>query len=253
LQHHLAAPRRATTAAQLVAYATRAAAAAPAFAPRPHQWTYEKQLQAISSAGQGGDLFGPVAGERTVQTWTRVDGRQTATLAHGKLVISPVTPGTPVPLPAGWSSVSYGQLDALIGRPARIKAELAAGLGTHASPAIFTAVQALMANVVLPPRLEATLYGVLASLPGVHFDQSVRDLAGRPGIGLDVVEDGYVKDEIVISRTSYAFMGQEYVAVRAHVSTGLDRTAHIRKGQVLGWLALVQSGIVNHPGQRPGR
>jgi hypothetical protein len=55
----------------------------------------------------------------------------------------------------------------------------------------------------------------------------------------------------VINPRTYAYMGYVDVAVRAHTSTGLDGTAHIRRGQVLGWEALLGSGIVQRPGQLP--
>jgi hypothetical protein len=249
--HAGAQPKPAGTAAQLVAYATRTAAAAPPFRPGPHEWTYTEFRQAGSSAGGGGYLLGPPNERLTVRQWTRVDGLQTAVIEHGRLVISPVIPHSPVPLPVGWPSVSYRYLDSLPASPARLKSVIRANLGSASPAVIFTAVWALMRNVVLPPRLQAELYSVLVSLPGVRFDPSLTDLVGRSGIGLYLVT-GNVRDEIVISPVSYGFMGEEFVAVRAYASTGLDGTAHIRKGQILGWAALLQSGIVRHAGQVPG-
>jgi hypothetical protein len=37
----------------------------------------------------------------------------------------------------------------------------------------------------------------------------------------------------------------------ANCGTGLDGTAHFHLGQILGWEALLDSGIVQHPGQLP--
>ncbi|HTS96494.1 MAG TPA: hypothetical protein VMI33_07720 [Streptosporangiaceae bacterium] len=48
-----------------------------------------------------------------------------------------------------------------------------------------------------------------------------------------------------------AYMGYMDVVVRAHTSAGLDGTAHFRRGQILGWEALLRSGIVSRPGQIP--
>jgi hypothetical protein len=246
------APGRPGTAAELVAYATEAAAAAPLFRPGPHEWIYTKVLLAASSAGNGGYLMGAPDERQTVRVWTRIDGQRTAVIVHGKLVVSPVARNSVVVLPVGWRSVSYRYLDSLPASPAKLKAIISANLGSDSSAGIFTAIQALMTNVVLPPRLRAELYSVLISLPGVQFDASAKDLVGRSGVGLRIMQNSYVRDEMVIDPTTYAYLGQEYVAVRAHNATGLDGSQHLRKGQVLGWSALLQSGIVRQAGQVPG-
>jgi len=262
-----AAPAPAASAAQLVVYATRAAAAGPAFDPRPHQWIYTEVLQASSSAGAGGYLFGPPNERVKQQTWVRVDGQETAYLRHGKLVISrpdlprPVHGGAyPVPTPLGWRSASYPYLESLPTNPAQLTTLIKANLRAEPNPigddgegnvGVFNAIQALMENVVLPPRLLAALYGVLARDPAVHFDRSVTNLAGRTGVGFYTVQEGYLKEEIVINPRTYAYMGYQDVAIRAHTSVGTDMTSHFRKGQILGWQAMLQSGIVQQAGQLP--
>jgi len=257
----------ADTAAQLVDYATLAAAAGPAFNPGPHQWIYTDVLQATSSAGTGGYLKGAPDGRLEQKIWTRADYQEYAYLKNGKLVIaasnlprSAKTGQAAVPAPFGWPSVSYAYLNSLPTSPARLMAVIqdnlrrqpnAIGAEGTGNVGVFNAVQALMQNVVLPPRLLATLYGVLARDPGVHFERSVTDLAGRTGVGFSTVQEGYLKEQIVINPKTYAYMGYVDVAVRAYSSTGLDGTAHFRAGQILGWGALLGSGIVQHPGQLP--
>jgi hypothetical protein len=261
-------PGPAATAAQLVAYATLAAAAGPPFDPQPHQWIYTKVLQAASSAGEGGVLFGPPNERVTVTSWQRVDGLEAAYLEHGRLVISPSNLPRPahgkvtylVPAPLGWKSAAYPYLDSLPANPARLMALIKANLKADPAPigadgqgnvGVFNAIQALMENVVLPPRLLAALYGVLARDPAVRFDRSVTDIAGRTGFGFYTVQEGYLKEEIVINPRSYAYMGYQDVAIRAHTSVGLDMTSHFHKGQVLGWEARLASGIVQRAGQLP--
>ena len=262
-----AVPAPAASAAQLVAYATRAAAAGPVFDPRPHQWIYTDVLQASSSAGAGGYLFGPPNERVTEKSWRRADGQGFAYLRHGKLVISRPNVGrpvhgkaNPVPTPLGWRSGTYPYLEALPTSPVPLMALIKANLKAEPDPigpdgegnvGVFNAIQALMQNVVLPPTLLAGLYGVLARDPAVDFDRSVTDLAGRVGVGFYTVQEGYLKEEIVINPRTYAYMGYQDVAVRARTSVGTDMTAHFHKGQVLGWQALLQSGIVSHPGQYP--
>jgi len=260
-------PGPAASAAQLVAFATRAAAASPPFNPGPHQWIYADVLQATSSAGGGGYLYGPPDQRLNQKTWTRVDYQEYAYLEHGRLVIaasnvprSARTGRAVQPVPFGWPSASYRYLDSLPTSPARLLAVIRHNLTTQPDPigaegagdaGVFYAIQALMQNPVLPPRLLAALYGVLARDPAVHFERSVTDLAGRTGVGFSTVQDGYVKEQIVINPRTYAYMGYVDVVVRAHTSVGLDGTAHFRRGQILGWEALLRSGIVSRPGQIP--
>jgi hypothetical protein len=264
-----AGPRfgRADSAAQLVDYATLSAAAGPAFNPGPHQWIYSDVLQATSSAGAGGYLAGPPDGRLNQKTWTQVDFQEYAYLKNGKLVITasnvPRSAKTGLavkPVPFGWPSVSYAYLNSLPTGPVRLMAVIKDNLKAEPDPigaegtgnvGVFNAVQALLQNTVLPPRLLAGLYGVLARDPAVRFERSVTDLAGRSGVGFSTVQEGYLEEQIVINPRTYAYMGYVDVAVRAHTSRGLDGTAHFRRGQVLGWEALLGSGIVQRPGQLP--
>jgi hypothetical protein len=255
------------SATELVDYATKAAAAGPAFNPGPRQWIYTDVLQATSSAGTGGYLSGSPNGRLEQKTWTRVDFQEYAYLKNGALVIegsnvprSAKTGRAVEPVPFGWPSVSYSYLNSLPTSPASLLAVIRGNLRTEPDPigadgagnvGVFNAVETLMRNTVLPPRLLAALYGVLASDPAVHFERSVTDLAGRTGVGFSTVQEGYLKEQIVVNPRTYAYMGYVDVAVRAHTSTGLDGTANFHKGQILGWQALLASGIVSRPGQYP--
>ena len=257
----------ADSAAQLVDDATVSAAAGPAFNPRPHQWIYTDVLQATSSAGTGGFLAGPPDGRLNQKIWTRVDFQAYAYFKNGKLIIaasnvprSANTGQAVEPVPFGWPSVSYAYLNSLPTGPAQLMAVIKDNLKAEPDPigsegignvGVISAVQALLQNTVLPPRLLAGLYGVLARDPAVRFEHSVSDLAGRSGVGFSTVQEGYLKEQIVINPRTYAYMGYVDVAVGAHTSTGLDGTAHFRRGQVLGWEALLGSGIVQRPGQLP--
>lgn len=111
---------------------------------------------------------------------------------------------------------------------------------------------------MLPLRLRAALYGVLASDPAVHFDPLVSDFAGQTGVAFYTYQEGYLKEEIVINPVTYAYMGQMDVAVRSHnlptaINNGVASgpVIHIRKGQVVGEFAVLQFGIVQRPGQVP--
>jgi hypothetical protein len=253
------------TEAQLVAYASRAAAAAPAFDPKPSDWVYTKALAATSSAGEGGMLFGPPDGKAVQQSWARVDGRQQAYLDHGKLVISSLLPaGATGPTPGGWPNVSYPYLDSLPSDPVKLKAVIEANLKAQnyvvgsGDIGVFNAIQAVMENVVLPARLRASLYAVLARDPAVRFDRRVTDFAGQTGVAFYTLQEGYLQVEIVINPRTYAYMGDRYVAYRAHdlpaaVNNGVASGpyTHLKAGQITGESAVLESGIVTRAGQLP--
>ena len=240
------APGPAATSAQLVAYAARAAAAAPPFNPKPGDWIYFKTLQATSSKGEGGMLFGPPDGKAVQQSWTQVSG----------------LPGGGEP--GGWPNSSYPYLDSLPSNPAKLTAIIEAGLKAQnyvigsGNMGVFNAIQALMENMVLSPKLLAALYGVLANDPAVHFDPRVTDFAGQTGVAFYTYQEGYLKEEIVINPKTYAYMGDRYVTYRAHdlpaaVSNGIPSGpyTHFKKGQITGEEAVLDYGIVAHRGQVP--
>jgi hypothetical protein len=103
----------------------------------------------------------------------------------------------------------------------------------------------------LPARLDASFYRLLATLPGVHFDRSATDIAGRHEVGFYAIEEGYLKTEIVINPTTYAYVGDKAVAIRSHTNVAADGIYHYHKGQLLDWTGLIQAGIVQHAGQLP--
>ncbi|HTR91875.1 MAG TPA: CU044_5270 family protein [Trebonia sp.] len=266
---------RASSAAQLVDYMTRAAASAPGRAPKPDEWVVVKSESADSSGGSGGYLFGPpdkreislqwfsgetcgpVASVPPVPATTAPDKTVTGTLSIGgggqsRIGCSGTTLG-------GWQSVSYDYLNSLPADPAALEEILASSAGPVTAntreQAIFQAIATLLdagevQGVVVPPKLSATLYRVLQQLPGVTFE-SATDLAGRRGIGFSMVLEGYLKLEIVIDPDTYTYMGYEYVAIKDHAMTGTDGTQYVKAGHVMGWGALLGSAIVDKPGQLP--
>ncbi len=261
---------RARTEAELVDYATRAAVISPGHAPSPHEWVFLKTESAGSAAGSGGFLFGPPDKRIIGLHWIRVDWRAYASLdlnvrsslpaskvVHGQIRISPGAGGTL----GGWKSIRYSYLNSLPADPAGLESVILADnkprMPWYARPrnvAIFDAISTLLQGqsegVLIPPKLAASMYRVLQQLPGVHFDSGT-DIAGRTGIGLYMVIDGWYKQELVINPGTYTFMGAKTVAIKAHKSVATDGTRYIKKGQVLGWQALLESGIVHHPGQIP--
>lgn len=262
---------RARTEAELIDYVTRVAAVAPDRAPSPHDWVVVKLESARSSKGGGGFMFGPADERQVTLQWSRVDGcAATSTIIvpsnlppakalSGRLTISPKTPCDQGDL-AGWKSISYQYLNSLPTDPAALESVILAnnppgGYLPTRTAAIFAAIDNLLADgelwgAVIPPKLSAALYRILRELPGVRFESDT-DLAGRKGLGFYVVTEGFIKQELVIDPLTYTYMGFEDVAIKDHWSTATDGTTYIKKGQVLGWEALLGYAVVQRPGQLP--
>lgn len=265
---------RASTAAQLVDFMSRAAASAPGRAPKPDEWVVVKSEFAVSSGGGGGYLFGPPDERRISLQWFsgQACGQVAsippvpATLGPGETVTGTLTvspgggrAGCPGITLGGWKSVSYDYLNSLPADPAALEQILAGSAGQVVAntkeQAIFQAIETLLdagesEGVVVPPKLSVTMYRVLQQLPGVTFHNAT-DLAGRAGIGFSMVLEGYFAQEIVIDPETYTYMGYKDVVIKDHAMTGTDGTRYVKAGHVMGWGALLGSAIVDKPGQLP--
>jgi hypothetical protein len=247
---------------QLASYAAMAAASEPAW--RPDEWIYGDRLLSLTPPKPGA--------QNPMITWTQVDEHQFAYYQDGKLVIRnqvpflrqgtsvferPVTEGNlysyllSLPTtPAALRAVIVHNLRSLPRRGALRTGPFAIGTGNYG---VWAAIEATLDTTILPPKLLAAVYGILATDPVVHFDKSVTDNAGQTGVGFYSIKGAW-KSEIMINPSTYAYMGDESVALASqtwHVRMGKQTvTRTIKKGQG-GWTDLVASGIVQHPGQKP--
>ena len=239
------------SAAQLVAFATRAGADAPRFDPGPSDWMYLDVLEkGLSIPARG--IARP--------TWTQVGTGQVATRSGATLsYTATVGPGAQLEGWPGSTTRIYRYLARLpASAPVLRSVILANNAATPASQGgpvagAFNAIQYLMDDYPLPPRLLAELYAVVVSLPGVRYDASVTDAAGRHGVGLYLIESGYLKQEIIVNPRTYAYMGLLWIAVRAKTEYGTSpRVIYYRPGTIDSWTAVLGSGIVRRAGQLPG-
>jgi hypothetical protein len=228
----------ATNAVKLVDYATRTAALTPAFVPGPHEWMYRDLVQKI----------GPRRNREV--TWFEVNWRHMfVRWPNGKVRPAGSSTGNCAGQLEGWPGCInnvYRYLATLPAEPAALRHILLAN--HHSDPAAaFRAIMALLEDFPLPARFQAELYAVLTGLPGVHFDRSATDFAGRHGIGLYMIQTHFWKMEIIINPRTYTYMGLRVVAVKTHTEYG----RHVRKGQIQAWNAVLGSGIVKKVGQVP--
>jgi hypothetical protein len=272
-----ASPRTSADAAglRLASFASKAAASEPAW--QPTQWIYSDVLNSAPGPMKPGGV------SDSVITWTQVDNHQFAyygpigASTHGKLVIKNEVPFLQQETAAFGRPVTeadlYSYLQSLPTTPAALRAVIAhnvqtyqqhpgekrvrAALGEPAATGnygVWYYIQMTLDGTVLPPKLLAAVYGILATDPAVHFDKSVTDNVGQTGVGFYAME-GVWKYEIMINPSTYAYMGVDVVAVRSYTQhwtvDGVTHTGvHTKKGQG-GWTDLVASGIVQKPGQKP--
>lgn len=221
--------------------------------PAATQWIYLKQESMISHAPPSGAMAQVPGSHRTRETWTRVDMLYVASVRKGRTVVTSTNGGMGTPI--GWPTITYSYLNSLPTGPDALLTLMRHNIVDN-SPndkatdnAVFDSVIALMENyTVLPARLNAALYGVLARLKVVHLER-VKDIAGRRALSLYRIEDG-MKEAILIDRASYAYAGQRRVMVADHTDHALDGTFTQHKGEILADEAILVSKIVNAPGTR---
>jgi hypothetical protein len=110
----------------------------------------------------------------------------------------------------------------------------------------------VLSNNVVPPAQEAATYRALASIPGVELDRRAKDARGRPALGVSLVMEGWLRDEILLDPSTYAYRGHRAVAVEDHTFPA-PVEATIRKGTVESESVRLAGGFVDRPGQRvPG-
>ena len=275
--HPAARPGAAADAAglRLASYASKAAAGEPAW--QPNQWIYSNVLNSSPGPEKPGGT------SDSVITWTQVDNHQFAYYGNGsstsgKLVIQnevrflgqgTVAFGRPVT-----EGDLYSYLQSLPTTPAALRAVIVHNLVKYnqqkpkmrlyralGEPApignygVWYLIEGTLENTILPPRLLAAVYGILATDPVVHFVKSVTDNVGQTGVGFYALT-GVWKYEIMINPKTYAYMGVNSVAVASWTPHWtVDGVTHtgisVKKGDDKGWTDLVASGIVQHPGQLP--
>jgi hypothetical protein len=205
------------TAEQVLDTAATAALSHPGAPPRPDQFVYTK-------VGDG-------AGHVT-QTWLSVDGSRNGLMeghgANGTTTIlgCDTKPCTPQPafLPAMPTTASA--------MPAYLAQTL--GVRLHDLNDVAKVVGVIFESDYLLPAQRAALYKFLATTPGLTLERNVKDITGRPGIGVGWSFQGS-KAVLIFDPSTYTLLGM---------------TTQGEQGQV-GGDALLQMAITNEAGQEP--
>ncbi|WP_433179351.1 CU044_5270 family protein [Actinoallomurus sp. CA-150999] len=239
-----------TPVANTVDLANRAAQAAlarPFTAPTPLQWIYIQTRSA--PLADSSEPNGPVAPRRrhTTAEWIRADGKKQANMdASGNMTIDDLLPAEP--------RSDYPYLSSLPTDPDRLLATLRASadepLGSR-DLAVFSNIGVFMRNGLIPPKVQAALFQVLSRLQGVQLVHQATDAAGRSGVAFAIIEEGYLRDELILDARTYSYLGERSVVIKNHVSRGDDGTLRSRKGDIVQWSAQTRIGVVDKAGQRP--
>ncbi|MEV0145243.1 MULTISPECIES: CU044_5270 family protein [unclassified Nonomuraea] len=215
--------------------ATAAAADKPDVYPRADQWVYVKSVYASRKMTAGS--------QRTVEMWTRGDGKERARREDGKTIIRRQG-GEDHRLRFDPAYLSSLPLEPSALRE-RLKKDTAGVGGLPEGSAIRRQVLAILQEGTPGPRLRAALYSVLSQLDGVGVEK-VSDLLGRAGVALYVVDDFGTRHETIIDPDTYALLGGRQVDVG-----GSGSPTPNDKGEVIFSVARVHVGIVDRVGDVP--
>jgi hypothetical protein len=242
---------RPANAAEAVRYAADAAAQRPFATPRPDQWFYY-EARVTSGRGPGGFVSGGPYHTETTKYWRRVDGSQVARYRDGKLVTSPIN--SPIAREEG--TYPYAEIAALPANPDAVLAWVrktvgGVGGGTRdgEDQIAFVSINAVLRDFVLPPPVEAAFFQALGRLSGVTLVPDAVNLDGRPALALARVQEGWLREEILLDPQTYRLIGERSVAIADHTVVADDGRRTVRKGTVQRYLVRVAAAIVDRPGQ----
>src|SRR5919108_5016243 len=137
-------------------------------------------------------------------------GRTTDQVFRGK---GSPPPGTPVVAGSPQDYLSYLDLTGLPTDPDALRElieERKVEGGPPGDAETFTIIGDLLRETYAPPKLRAALYQVAAELPGVELLGTVRDEAGRKGIGVGYT-DGGERHELIFDRKTSVLLGERDV------------------------------------------
>jgi len=99
---------------------------------------------------------------------------------------------------------------------------------------------------VLPPRLEAAIFRAMKQLPGVRQFSNGTPVHGQPRLALGRVQDGWLYEEVLLDRRTYAYRGERSVVL----TDDNPKEPSLKKGTVTLGIRIA-AGIVDRPEQRP--
>ena len=209
--------------------------------PTPQQFMYVETLEmrnqpAYEQKHPNGALLPGKAQYRKIQAWDRVDGQVRAYLQNGKLVTRKQGEGRMYWVWLSWPTV------AALTTPEKVRAWVANPGPVGVEP------DALAGQYVLPPAVKAAVFRYLAEQPGMKVNPAAVNIDGRPAIGLGRVVEGYLSQELLFDKQTYALVGERLIATADHTTHADDGTVVTHKGDLLRQVIYSKLIIVDHPG-----
>jgi hypothetical protein len=210
--------------------------------PSPTQFMYVETLellnpQAYMEKHPNGALLRGKAQYRKVQMWHRVDGQVMGQMRDGKLEVHRQGDGG-----GQWAFVTWSQILELTS-PEKVAAYI-----EHPDGPVMAMPEALAGQYVLPPNVQAAIFRYLAQQPGMKVNPDAVNLDGHPAIGLGRVLEGYLSQELLFDKRTYALIGERQIAMADHVNRGDDGTSYTHRGDLYRQVIYSKMVIVDKPG-----
>jgi hypothetical protein len=229
--------RNAAAAKVLNGAATYAGHQETPVAPRGDQFIYSKRVIKETDQKTGKvETFVDV-------NWDSVDGsKRSLTMERGNVIWEePMKDGGSVWPPREWSKLKKLPTD-----PERLVPAIISARGTIDDLSgfdwfrVYFLLGELLKQPVLPPGTRPAAYEALALVPGVKAIPSVKDSAGRTGVGIAYTGEGSQKGSyLIFDAESYEFLG-----FRSEGSTASGRT-YVQLSHTVEW------AVVDRLRQRP--
>ena len=221
-------------AAEALERAAVAAETRPFTAPRADQWIYTEDRITWSAGPR----------RRAVSRgWRRADGSQWASIENGRLRIWTRERRAPS-LP--WDYTTMSALPTDPGALLRWAYQHGGGAGEAEASEVYNLFNAILRNGgVLPPRLEAAIFRAMKQIPGVTLVDGTVSVSGRPTLALGRVQDGWLYEQVLLDRQTYAYRGERSVVLTDHN----PKDPSLEKGTVVLGVRIA-AAIVDEPGQR---
>jgi len=228
------------SAAEVLENAAWAAGQQQWHGPRPDQFMYNESRRIRNDRDiEAEHPNDPLVPGRTrvvlEQVWKRVDGKVMARTEAGRIVTYEQG-GRMV-----WGQVPYADLAGLT-TPEKVRA------WDQADKSLGINLDALLGQYVLPPAVQAAVFRTIAQWDGVRLDPDAINLDGRPAIGLGRIQEGYLSQQLLFDKETYALIGERMVAIADHTNVGDDGTSYTKKGDVYRQVIYTKAVIVDKVG-----
>ena len=210
--------------------------------PSPTQFMYVETLEmrnqpSYEQQHPNGAMVPGKAQYRTVQEWSRIDGQVWASMRNGQLDVHRQGQDGGYRAFVPWSQVVK------LTTPEKVAAYL-----EHPEGGVVAMPEALAGQYVLPPNVKAAIYRYLAQQPGMKVNPDAVNLDGHPAIGLGRIVEGYLSQELLFDKQTYALIGERLIAVADHVNRAADGTTYTHKGDLFRQVIYRHMIIVDQPG-----